>query len=159
MNYFSLNSAHILAAASLVIAGTLAVFLFDLRRKWRRMFGQDAPRNAEALGEILRRLGATEHELAALAPRVRALEAIGKISVQRIGFLRFNPFAETGGNQSFALALLDGGASGVILSGLYTRDGVRVYAKEIEAGKPKQALSGEEEQVLTQALHDKNSKF
>ena len=50
-------------------------------------------------------------------------------SFQRIGLVRFNPFEDTGGNQSFALALLDGRGDGFVVSSLHARTGTRVYAK------------------------------
>ena len=50
---------------------------------------------------------------------------------QRVGLVRFNPFEDTGGNQSFALALLDAEGNGWVLSSLHARTGTRVYAKPI----------------------------
>ena len=52
---------------------------------------------------------------------------------QRVGLVRYNPFEETGGNQSFALALLDADGDGWVLSSLHARSGTRVYAKAITA--------------------------
>ena len=75
------------------------------------------------------------------------------MSVQKVGFLRFNPFQDTGGDNSFALALLDRENNGVILSSFYTREGVRIYAKQIENGASRQALSDEEKKVLEEALN------
>ena len=40
----------------------------------------------------------------------------------RVGLNRFNPFeGDTGGNQSFALALLDGRGDGFVVSSLHAR--------------------------------------
>ena len=69
-------------------------------------------------------------------------------SFGRIGLVRFNPFEDTGGNQSFALALLDGRGDGFVVSSLHARDfrhaicdgaplpdGVRItYAPRIQLG-------------------------
>lgn len=73
-------------------------------------------------------------------------------AVQKVGMIRFNPFGEVGGNQSFAVALLDNSDSGVIILSLYSRDGVRVYAKPIEAGKSQYQLSKEEAEALQLAM-------
>ena len=54
---------------------------------------------------------------------------------QRVGLVRYNPFEETGGNQSFALALLDADGDGWVLSSLHARTGTRVYAKAIVGGR------------------------
>ncbi len=55
--------------------------------------------------------------------------------IQKIGLVRFNPFKETGGDQSFILALVDAEDTGVVISSLHTRTGTRWYAKGVVAGK------------------------
>ena len=66
--------------------------------------------------------------------------------------MRFNPFREdTGGNLSFALALLDADDNGIVLSSLHSRQTTRVYIKAITAGQADQQLSEEESAALRQA--------
>ncbi len=72
--------------------------------------------------------------------------------IQKVGFKRFNPFHETGGDQSFILILLDNNNNGIILSSLHQRDGTRVYAKEIINGKTNYKLISEEESLLAQTI-------
>ena len=71
--------------------------------------------------------------------------------LQRVGLVRYNPFEETGGNQSFALALLDAEGDGWVLSSLHARSGTRVYAKAIAARPVRAALSDEETAAIRQA--------
>lgn len=73
-------------------------------------------------------------------------------AVQKVGIVRFNPFDEVGGNQSFAVAFLDNYNTGVIMLSLYSRDGVRIYAKPIKSGKSEYQLSKEEAQALQIAM-------
>ena len=68
--------------------------------------------------------------------------------VQKVGVVRFNPFGDVGGNQSFVIALLDNSLSGVIIQSLYSRGGVRVYSKQIKKGKSEYALGEEEEEAI-----------
>lgn len=68
--------------------------------------------------------------------------------IQKIGLVRFNPFTEMGGDQSFSLSLLDFNDSGVIITGLHMRDRTRMYVKRIENGKSEMELSKEEEKSL-----------
>lgn len=68
--------------------------------------------------------------------------------LQKVGFVRFNPFEETGGAQSFSIALLDKENDGFVLTSLHSRGGTRTYAKLIERGKSKFKLSKEEENAL-----------
>ena len=62
------------------------------------------------------------------------LEPTQRRAFQRIGLVRFNPFEDTGGNQSFALALLDHHGDGFVVSSLHARAGTRVYGKAIARG-------------------------
>jgi hypothetical protein len=66
--------------------------------------------------------------------------------------VRFNPFEDTGGNQSFAIALLDALGDGVVISSLHARGSTRIYAKSVRAGRADGAASAEEAQALRQAM-------
>jgi hypothetical protein len=66
--------------------------------------------------------------------------------------VRFNAFDDIGGEQSFAVALLDANGNGVVLSSLYGRQDSRLYAKTIAGGEPDRPLSSEEKRALDQAL-------
>lgn len=66
--------------------------------------------------------------------------------------VKFNPFAEVGGEHSFVITLLDGTKSGVILTGLHGRGLTRFYVKLVDQGKPDQKLSDEETEGLKKAL-------
>ncbi|HEY1016630.1 MAG TPA: DUF4446 family protein [Herpetosiphonaceae bacterium] len=87
---------------------------------------------------------------------LRALQAtVGRLSessIQHVGLVRFNPFGDVGGDQSFAVALLDGERSGVVLSSIYSRAGVRTYGKQVLGGASTHPLSDEEEAAIAQAL-------
>lgn len=70
--------------------------------------------------------------------------------IQKLGFVRYNPFGNTGGDQSFCLCLLDERDNGILLTSLHARQQTRLYTKEIEAGKTKDGsqLSKEEQSCL-----------
>ena len=87
-----------------------------------------------------------------LSARSAVLEATGRRAIQRVGLVRFNPFEDTGGNQSFALALTDANGDGFVFSSLHTRTGTRLYAKAIDGGRSDGALSDEEREALRLAL-------
>lgn len=75
----------------------------------------------------------------------------GYFHIQKVALIRFNPFGETGGDYSFSLALLNGRDTGIIITGLHTRERTRIYIKEILDGKSKVELSKEEKKALLQA--------
>jgi hypothetical protein len=72
-------------------------------------------------------------------------------SVRSVAMKRFDPFAGAGGQQSFATAYLNEKGDGVIISGIHSRDGVRVYAKEISNFKSERELSEEERGAVEEA--------
>lgn len=81
------------------------------------------------------------------------LDRDGLRHVQRVGVVRFNPFSDTGGAQSFTLALLDGHDTGIVMTSLYARTGNRWYIKEIVEGKGKDIeLSKEEQAAIKHAM-------
>lgn len=69
-------------------------------------------------------------------------------SVQHVRVLRFNPFRDGGGDQSFTVALLDEKKNGVVFSSFHSRDGVRIYAKPVAGGGSMYPLSGEEQEAI-----------
>lgn len=91
--------------------------------------------------------------------RVKSLENISKITFQKIGVVRFNPFNDIGGNQSFAIALLDSQNNGFVISSFFTQEGNRVYAKSVVNGKSDYSLSDEEKEAITRAIGSGNSNF
>jgi len=100
----------------------------------------------------LEKVFAVSHSVDDLGQRTRQLERQGLLAIQRLGMVRFNPFEDTGGNQSVALALLDANGDGVILSSLHARSGTRVYAKAVTGGQAEGAVSDEEAAALHSAL-------
>jgi len=80
--------------------------------------------------------------------RIAMLEAGARLHFARLGLVRFNPFDDTGGNQSFALAMVDPAGDGVILNSLHARNQTRLYGKVVRAGAPEGALSEEEAEAL-----------
>lgn len=80
------------------------------------------------------------------------IHGLASKSVHKVGVVRFNPFKDLGGDQSFSVALLDGENSGVVLSALHTREGNRVYAKQVEKGNAvKHPLTDEEQEAIKKA--------
>ena len=72
-------------------------------------------------------------------------------SIRNIETIRFNPFIDAGSNQSFAIALINDEGNGVVMSSLYARDRMSIFAKPIIKGKSDFELSSEEKKVLEKA--------
>lgn len=109
----------------------------------------------ELLGEVKK-----EKEISAdLEKRLESLRLDGLSHTQKIGFIRYNPFSETGGNQSFALAILDGRDSGFVITSLHSREATRVFAKPVKEGKEAGfEFSKEEISAIVEAKKGRSSK-
>ena len=148
-----------LVAALVVIVLVLLVVVGLVARRTRRIDarlrgltrGGDGASLEAILGGRLDKVDEVSRELDELAARMAILEGAQRRAFQRVGLVRYNPFEETGGNQSFALALLDAAGDGWVLSSLHARSGTRVYAKAIKGGRGDAALSEEETAAIRQA--------
>lgn len=114
--------------------------------------GEDGASLEGVLGSHLARVNEVVQDVDRLEARTALLERDLRRALGRVALVRFNPFEDTGGNQSFALAVLDANGDGFVVSSLHARQGTRVYAKAVRAGRSESALSGEEEQAVRQAL-------
>ena len=132
---------------------TLTVLFFRFYLYYTRLI---KPIDKRTLLELLDILVKNDAELKKvidhLSGKYDTLENEGKLNIQKVGLLRFNPFNDTGGDQSFILALLNGENTGVVVSSLHTRSGTRWYAKEVKGGKgTEHVLSTEEEKAVQEA--------
>ncbi len=127
-----------------------------VRRRLRRVLRG----THDSLEESLAAAQAASQEAQAVAQalqgRVEELEKGFETALTQVGVVRFNPFSDTGSDLSFAVALLNHRASGVVFTGLWGREEVRVYAKEIQSGDSRYALSQEERQAVELARTQKH---
>lgn len=108
--------------------------------------------------EQIKRLRQNEKNLKELEKFCKNLEKIAQKSIQKIGVVRFNPFKDMGGNQSFSIALLDAFDFGLVISSLFTREGTRIYTKPIEQGSSKYPLTEEEKEAIETAIQNNLAK-
>ncbi|MBI2029662.1 DUF4446 family protein [Candidatus Gottesmanbacteria bacterium] len=103
----------------------------------------------EVLEKLLDRIEVDKDSINKLNDQIKKLEKEEELHVQKVGLVRFNPFSDTGGDQSFILALLNKNNTGVLISSLHARSTTRWYAKRIINGKSKDVqLSKEEEKAI-----------
>ena len=108
------------------------------------------------LGDVLEshvgRVEDVRARLEELDQRHADLQRVSQTSLQHIGLVRFNPFDDTGSDQSFAIALLDDRRDGLVISSLHGRNNTRVFAKPVEGGSSSHTLSDEETQAIRIAV-------
>ncbi len=155
INFFE-NNILIIAGLVLILVGWnifLYIRLLWIRKKIRIFLkGKKVKDLEEVISEQMKRMRGIEKDMKKLFKWNKDLQKISDVSIQKVGVIRFNPFKDTGGDQSFAIALLDSNNNGLVLSSLYTRQGTRVYTKPIEKGVSTYHLSKEEKQAIEKAI-------
>lgn len=151
------NLAQVLPVVALIFLVWLTVLsytLYSIVGHYRRLVTSSKGENLKVILEnLLQETEKNSSSLEKIRTEIEKLHLNNLTHVQKVSLVRFNPFSDVGGNQSFAVCLLDGDDSGVVLSSLHSRAGTRVYAKPVENGKGKGfELTEEEMRVLKLAL-------
>lgn len=124
-----------------------------MRSRLRRILSDNGTTGLdEVLDGQAKRIEQLASRVDALNALERELEATSRLALQKVGVVRFNPFQDSGGDQSFAIALLDQGGSGVVVSSLHGRAETRIFAKQVSNGRSRHALSDEEQQAIRSAI-------
>ncbi len=128
----------------------LSVLLFRMIGHYNRLTaGITKSGLKDVLESILTSHRDSQKKIAGITEVLQTLTRDGKRHIARIGIVRFNPFHDTGGSQSFTLAILDSEDNGVVMTSLFARNSHRWYVKEVNKGRGKDvALSKEEETAI-----------
>lgn len=107
----------------------------------------------DILNLIIAEFGENKKKLTEIKKQIIEITEDGTKHIQKLGLLRFNPFENTGGEQSFILAIMDKTDSGIVISSLHNRGMTRWYAKNVKNGKGiDYELSEEEKKAIKQAI-------
>ena len=153
-----MEQAYWMVAVTILVI-VVVVWVLDLQRRLRwlqkerqTLFSGGEGANAAALLEnVAARLAETTARTERLVARTEQIDATLAHAVQGVGLVRFRAFQDTGGDQSFSLALADGEGNGVVVSALYGRGQTRIYAKPVHGWLSTKPLGEEEEQALAEA--------
>ena len=145
-----------LGAAVIVLVAWLALLQRSaslLRRRLHRVLpdGQSTSLD-QILDQQAQKIAELAQRLDALNKLHHELEDITHRTIQKVGVVRYNPFSDTGGDQSFAIALLDSLGNGLVVSSLHSRTDTRVFAKPVQSGRSRYPLSDEEQDAIRKAL-------
>ena len=103
--------------------------------------------------EIIKLTFKFKGDLGDLKNKLSEIEKEGLGHIQRVELLRFNPYGDTGGDQSFTVAILDKEGNGMVITSLHSRSGTRVFAKDVISGKSgKHEFSKEENEIVRKAM-------
>lgn len=144
----------VVGAIALLALVLSAVLLFYLRRVTKHYNsltqGIDPKTLTNALQGIQRSVAELARTQGISKNDIQKLKEASKLHVQHVTLKRFNPFGDTGGDQSFILALLDGNKDGVVITSLHSRENTRFYVKSVNGGVGiEHPLSDEEQKIIS----------
>ncbi len=116
-------------------------------------FFKENQKEPENLKEVLEYLKKLEKEQEDISHSLEDLKKESRKNLRKVSVVRFNPFKEIGGDQSFSIALLDADNNGFVITSHYHREMNRIYAKPIENGTSKYQLSEEEKEAINKAIN------
>lgn len=135
-----------------VLATMLLVIFFWVWKTETRLKKFFFGRKSKDLEDVVLELREQVQKLSAngkdLEKEIGVIKQKMKKSIRGLETIRFNPFPDQGGNQSFAIGMLDEEGNGVVLSSLYSRDRMSIFAKPIKGGKSQYELTEEEKEAL-----------
>ncbi len=147
----TLNVMIILGILILAIL-VLAIFVFRANSRVNRLLqGKDAKSMEDTFKYLLEESRRMNDNQVIIEKTLHNLNARIRKSLTGFKTIRFNPFPESGGNQSFAIALINEEGDGFIISSLYSREKTSVFAKPIKGGKSEYELTEEEKKALDEA--------
>lgn len=109
-------------------------------------------KQATTVKELAKQCKSLEERLEKTEKELALLQTAHKKALTKVGMVRFNPFGDIGGDQSFSVALLDQEDSGIVITSHYGKEMQRVYAKPVKQGKSEYSLSAEEEEAIKKAI-------
>lgn len=143
----------IISSVILMWLGFLTFLVIKMNNRYNSLITRTKKTNIDdILDVIIKKDELFEHEVRELQKILEKQVSDSRFHYQKVGFMRFNPFDRVGGDQSFVVSFLDGENNGILLNFLYTRDGVRIYAKRVKNGTSDEyELSTEEKEVIKKA--------
>ncbi len=133
----------------------LTVLFFRLNRHYQRLANFSSGSLDKVLEKVMAEIDTGKNQTNIIKEELKKLSKRQDLSLSRLGMVRFNPFGEVGGRQSFSLAVLDSSNSGLVLTVFHNRDATRVYAKIIKDGQSQADLSKEEKLAIKKS-NEKN---
>ena len=148
-----LSILYLVSAVLFLWLLVLSFFLANAMIHYRNLTKDIEKKDLKSLlEEILKKMKQAELDYKENKKNLSQLQKKSIKHIQKVNFLRYNPFKDTGGDQSFILSLLNEENTGVVLSSFHGRDNTRVYAKKVKKGKGMGfSLSEEEEKLIKQS--------
>ena len=148
----SSNILLILNILAFIWLGALSFIYWSYLKDKRKITKEIKDKGVENfLKEVFEKNNQIERDIYKLYKASKEIKKIATKSISKEAVIRYNPFGDTGGDQSFSIALLDLRDNGIVISSLHSRSGTRIYAKPIVASQSSHHLTEEEKDAIKKA--------
>jgi len=150
--FFNYISFELLTLILVILNLVLIIWLIKTEARLKKLFAGKDSKNLESLmNNLVAEINSLQKSKTETEKYLEDIEKRLKRSIQGLETIRFKPFKDFGGNQSFASAFLNEEGDGLIISSLYAREHLSIFAKPVKNYKSEYELTGEEKEVLNKA--------
>lgn len=155
----------IVGGMSVLVLAVLILFLVNLKKmnkvikKYEKFMTKEDVDLEDLLIHYAKKVNKVRDNQDLMVSDLQALQKQIRTCAQKIGVIRYNAIENVGADLSFAIAILDSNDNGVVLNGIYSRNGSYTYAKPIIAGESSYTLSEEERQAIRKAQEESNIEY
>lgn len=147
-------SPYIMIGMSLLIIIILILLMVNMskvkkiQRKYEKFMIKEDVDLENLLVHYAKKVNKAKDVQSQLQEEIEKLQQEMKMCVQKVGILRYKAIENVGADLSFAIALLDANNDGVVVNGIYSRDGSYTYAKPLKNSESTYTLSDEEKEAI-----------
>ncbi len=133
-----------------ILVGTIWIFITEKRLK-RFFLGKKAKDLEDTIIILEQEINKLNKAKENMEKDISIINSKLKKSIRGLETIRFNPFPDQGSNQSFAIGMLNEEGDGLVISSLYSRERMSIFAKPIKSGESSYELTTEEKEALIKA--------
>lgn len=125
-----------------------------LRKSYKAMLSNTSTPNLEhVLANVHESIGQLNDKQDEQQQQIHMIQDRMKLMNANVGMHRYNAYDQHGSDMSFSIAVVDEYSSGIVLTSLHSREQTMIYAKQLDKGECKYALSPEKKTAISQAVN------
>ena len=150
-NSYIIIALSVLLIITFILAITTMIKLKKIQSKYEKFMSKEDLDLENLLIHYATKVNDVRDSQDKIESEIKNLYKQMESTIQKLGVVRYNAYEKGGADLSFAIAFLNEHDTGVVINGIYSRDGSYIYAKPIENGLSKHNLSEEEIEAIEKA--------
>lgn len=159
LDFIDFNSTYFIIGLLVAILVVFILYIAQIReyRKHKERYdsltrGLSGANIEDLFLRINSELSSINRDINLIEDNIETIETKVTFTIQKMGFVRYNAFADTGSELSFSIALLDAYNNGFVLTSIYGREQAVIFGKPIQNANCNVPLSPEEMTAINRAL-------